>query len=76
MHATLTHVRWTEDLAVSGTLDWHRVSGAGAAVLSLETRAGLNGRVRASWPAGGPEARARLSGEIAGRPLAAEMPAP
>ncbi len=76
LRATLARVRWTEDLDVSGTLEVEPGGGAGEATLRFRDRGGLEGTLVASWPAGGPEARARLVGQSGGLALAAETAAP
>ena len=76
LRATLARVRWTEDLEVSGRLAVEPGGGAGEATLHFRDRGGLEGTLVASWPAGGPEARARLVGRVGGRALAVEAGAP
>ena len=76
VHAELDQVRWTADLAVSGTVDFRPGADDGEARLSFTGADGVAGELVASWPAGGPEARAHLTGAVAGRTLVAEMPAP
>ncbi len=76
VHADLVGVRWTEDLAVSGTIDFRPGADDGEARLTFTSVAGLSGELVARWPAGGPEARAHLEGRVAGRVLRAEVPAP
>ena len=76
LHAEFWQVRWTEDLEVSGTLEFRPGPDAGAAELRLRAAGGATGVVHAAWPAGGAEARAHLTGRIAGRALEAEVPAP
>ena len=75
LHARLLEVRWAQDLAVSGTLDWPAREGPAVAV--LEFAAGpLKGRVSARWTEGVPDAVAELEGVVGGRSLRARMPAP
>jgi len=76
VHADLVAVRWTTDLAVSGTIDFRPGADDGEAELTFTGRDGLTGELSARWPAGGAEARARLAGTVAGRVLRAEVPAP
>lgn len=76
VHATLRAVRWCEDLAVSGTVDFRPGGDDGEAHLSFRARDGRRGELRVSWPPGGPAARAQLVGQIDGRALRAEVPAP
>jgi pimeloyl-ACP methyl ester carboxylesterase len=76
VHARLDAVRWAEDLEVSGTIDFHPGADDGEAELTMRMRGRPAGELRARWPPGGPEARARLDGRIGGRELRAEAPAP
>ena len=72
---TLEKVRWTDDLAASGQIDWPGRSGVVHA--QLEVRSGvLTGRLELSWPQGLSDARASANGTLGGRLVAAEAPAP
>jgi pimeloyl-ACP methyl ester carboxylesterase len=73
---TLTDVRWTEDLAVSGTVDWPGRSGEARAQLQLAGPAGMAGTLAVSWPEGVADARARARGVLGGATVEAEAPAP
>jgi pimeloyl-ACP methyl ester carboxylesterase len=74
VHGTLDQVRWTEDLPVSGVIDWDRRSGDIRAELTL---AGVTqGKVSVSWNAKAAAARARIDGIVGGRPINAWMPSP
>jgi hypothetical protein len=74
---TLEGVRWTEDLAVSGTIDVAReASRAVHARLAIEGPAGLRGRLDVEWPDRAPDAQASIAGSISGRQVRARMPAP
>ncbi|MBV8497226.1 MAG: hypothetical protein JO361_10630, partial [Gammaproteobacteria bacterium] len=73
---TLRDVRWCEDLAVSGELDWPGRSGTVTARLALAAPAGPVGELEASWPEGVSHARATARGSFAGTMVAAEAPAP
>ena len=75
-HATLTNVRWTQDLAVSGTLDWPLRGGEARLALEFHTAGGPGGHVAAHWPEVGAEAVAELDGEVGGLALAARASAP
>ncbi len=73
-HATLSEIRWTNDLAVSGDARFDaREAGAQA---RLTVRDGATGTLRAAWSTVGSNAVAVLQGTIGGRVLHASMPAP
>jgi pimeloyl-ACP methyl ester carboxylesterase len=71
----LTEVRWTEDLAVSGRIDWPGRTGTVHAHLAVSSPSGP-GVLDLSWPEGVAHSRAQASGRLAGQPVAAEAPAP
>ena len=73
-HATLSGVRWTKDLAVSGTADFDARSANGHAHLTLSGAAA--GNLDAAWPTVGSTAAAQISGTVDGYHLEATMPAP
>jgi hypothetical protein len=75
-HATLNHVRWAEDLAVSGDVSWNQADGAINAVLRYEGGAGQAGNITATWNDHDMVAMATLSGKTSAHTLAATMPAP
>jgi len=68
---TLSRVRWTRDLAVTGTAVWDQRDGGIRAELTFS-----NGRVSAVWNDRETDAVASLRGRIGGRALRATMPAP
>jgi len=72
---TLHEVRWTADVSASGTIEWPGRTGVVHASLSLETPRG-SGTLQLSWPEGVSGARATVRGELGGRAVAAEAPAP
>jgi hypothetical protein len=73
----LHHVRWTEDLAVSGTIDKPADrAGTVRARLAVEGPSGLAGRLTIQWQEVGPEARAVVRGTIGGAAVVAQAPAP
>ena len=73
----LRSVRWTSDLAVSGTIDKPRdPAGALAAHLSIQGPGGMAGRIDARWRDDEPDAQAAIRGLIGARRLAAETAAP
>lgn len=67
-------VRWTEDLEVSGRVQWPGRSGTVRAALTLEGAA--HGALNAHWPEGSADARASLEGNLGEHRLRAEAPAP
>jgi hypothetical protein len=73
-NATLTAVRWTIDLAVSGIADVRARSAMAGAHLVLHGAA--TGEIDAAWPTAGSDAVATLRGNVNGRALRATMPAP
>jgi pimeloyl-ACP methyl ester carboxylesterase len=72
---TLEKVRWTDELATSGQIDWPGRSGVVHAQLELRAPE-LSGRLELSWPQGVSDARASATGTVGGRAIAAEAPAP
>lgn len=72
----LNQLRWTADLAASGTVDWNFVTGEIVARLSVENSNGVKGRLSMTWFDRQPQATATISGKIGGRKIAATMPAP
>jgi pimeloyl-ACP methyl ester carboxylesterase len=73
-HASLDGIRWTEDLAVSGTARFDARSGSARATLTLSEAA--RGTLGAVWPTAGTRAQAELQGTIDGYRVHAMMPAP
>jgi len=74
IHGTLDGLRWTEDLPVSGDIDWDRRTGDVRAELTL---AGADqGKVSVRWNARTVAPRARIDGAIGRQPVHAWMPAP
>jgi hypothetical protein len=72
---TLHEVRWTEDLAASGRIDWPGRSGVVQAELEVRSPE-ASGRLELSWPEGASAARASVRGTFGGKTIAAEAPAP
>jgi pimeloyl-ACP methyl ester carboxylesterase len=72
---TLHEVRWTEDLAVSGHIDWPGRTGRAHALLALKGLA-ASGTLEASWLEGQGAAQAQVRGTLNGSAVAAEAPAP
>jgi pimeloyl-ACP methyl ester carboxylesterase len=74
-HLTLKDVRWTEDVTVSGTIDWPGRTGEVHAQLAVSSAAG-NGALEASWPEGVSGPRATVRGTLGAHAVVAEAPAP
>ena len=74
-HLTLREVRWTEDLAVSGRIDWPGTRGTVRAELHVEAP-GASGSLELSWPEGVGDARAQARGTLEGKAIVAEALAP
>jgi pimeloyl-ACP methyl ester carboxylesterase len=72
----LRGVRWCEDLAVSGRIDWPGRSGSVHASLELAVPAGTDGKLEAGWAEGVSSARATVHGILDGKRVSAEAPAP
>jgi hypothetical protein len=72
----LQDLRWAEDLAVSGTVELPRRSGAAHAALRLAGAGQFSGTLEPEWPEGQPLARAQVRGRIGAQTVAAEAPAP
>jgi pimeloyl-ACP methyl ester carboxylesterase len=72
---TLEQVRWTEDVRVSGRVDWPGRRGVVHAELELEAPQGP-GTLEVSWPEGESGARATVRGRLAGGTVLAAAPAP
>jgi hypothetical protein len=71
----LKDVRWTEDVTVSGTIDWPGRTGEVHAQLAVSSAAG-NGALEASWPEGVSGPRATVRGTLGAHAVVAEAPAP
>ena len=68
---TLRGVRWTEDLAVSGRIEWRRDDGSVRATLRLQDAAGARGTLALHWQAGNSQTVAIARGRIGGRSVRA-----
>jgi pimeloyl-ACP methyl ester carboxylesterase len=73
---TLDAVRWTRDLAVSGSMVWNQISGVIRAELQFTTDDGTSGTLSAVWNDHQSQLPAQLTGTVAGRAVVASMPAP
>jgi pimeloyl-ACP methyl ester carboxylesterase len=74
-HYTLTGTRWSDDLAVSGHVDWDQHNGAIHAELTYTSK-GENAKLTADWNDRDHQGNAVLSGTVGGRTIHASMPAP
>jgi pimeloyl-ACP methyl ester carboxylesterase len=73
---TLAAVRWTDDLAVSGTIDLAADS-PGIVQAHLDLAAGtVRGHLEIRWDDAAPDAQADIQGRIGAAAVAAHMPAP
>jgi pimeloyl-ACP methyl ester carboxylesterase len=72
----LSGVRWSEDLAVSGTLSLAGRSGRASAVLQLTGAQALSGTLHVTWTEGAADARALMRGKLGGAVVSADMRAP
>jgi hypothetical protein len=75
--ATLDGIHWTDDVAVSGTLHWSFAGGTLTADLRIDGPGRADGtlRLRGGWLIHGSPRTITLSGRLAGRRVAATMPA-
>jgi hypothetical protein len=69
-------VRWTEDVAVSGQIDWPGRSGVTHALLEVQAPQGVKGSLELQWPEGPGGSQASARGTLASRALVAQAPAP
>ena len=72
----LRDVRWVRDVAVTGTLEWERPSGAIRATVILGGSGVPRSQLHVRWNAWRPMGRANVVGSIAGRPVRLWVPAP
>jgi pimeloyl-ACP methyl ester carboxylesterase len=72
----LDGVRWTKDLAVSGSAMWDQRDGSMRAILTFTDPDGDTGKVVARWNDRDHDAVATLTGRIGAHRLEATMPAP
>jgi hypothetical protein len=75
-HLTLREVRWTEDVVVSGDIEWPGRSGTVHANLELSAPENLHGKLELQWPEGVTRARATVRGTLGAHAVAAEAAAP
>ncbi|MFI4889668.1 MAG: alpha/beta fold hydrolase [Steroidobacterales bacterium] len=77
VRVALIQVRWTEDLAVSGSIDNPEArSGIVHALLQLATPDGLTGEITVEWSEGIANSMATIHGRVAGAVVAARTAAP
>lgn len=72
---TLSEIRWTEDVAVSGRIDSPGRTGVVRAEFELRVPTG-RGTLELEWPEGASGAHATARGSLSGKPVVAEAPAP
>jgi pimeloyl-ACP methyl ester carboxylesterase len=72
---TLKEARWTDDVGVSGGIDWPGRSGQVHANLTVQSPAGT-GTLAVAWPEGVSHARAKVQGRLGEDVVVAEAPAP
>ena len=71
----LHKVRWVRDVAVSGTMRWHRRSGLVTANVHVSGSGASPARLRLTWNDLEPLAEARAVGTVGGRQVAFHFPA-
>jgi pimeloyl-ACP methyl ester carboxylesterase len=72
---TLNELRWTEDVSVSGRIDWPGRTGTVRGSLKLASAAGA-GTLELEWPEGVTGALATVRGRLGGRTVIAQASAP
>jgi pimeloyl-ACP methyl ester carboxylesterase len=75
-HITLDEVRWTDDVAVSGTIDWPGRTGTVHGVLHIKAPQGSGGTLEVQWAEGIAQSRAAVTGKLGAENVVAEAPAP
>jgi hypothetical protein len=73
---TLDSLKWTPDLAVSGTLAWNQLTGAVQTNLQFTADNGSTGSVQATWNDHESAQPPELIGTVDGATLSGTMPAP
>jgi pimeloyl-ACP methyl ester carboxylesterase len=73
---TLTDLKWTEDVAVSGTVSWNQSSNIITANVTLTSKGAQAGALQIHWNDGDIDAMASVTGEIQGAALIARRIAP
>jgi hypothetical protein len=72
----LNNVRWTQDLAVSGSITWNQMSGVITAHVAVTQDKGPAGSLDIVWNDKETEAQAKITGVVAGSALIASRVAP
>ena len=75
-HITLDEVRWTDDVAVSGTLESTGRTGTVHGTLQVKAAHGSGGTLEIEWPEGVAQARATVHGRLGSEDVVADAPAP
>ncbi len=75
-HLSLHEVRWSEDVAVSGDIDWPGRTGEVHAAVTVAAPSGMHGKLELQWLEGVAGARASAHGVLGTAAVAAEAPAP
>jgi hypothetical protein len=73
---TLTELKWTDDVAVSGTVSWDQVSNLIKAQVTLKKASAQISTLQIRWNDGDIDAMASVRGEIEGATLSARRIAP
>ena len=68
-------LRWTDDVSVSGTMTWDRVTGRIVANVSVSGPGDESGAVHVGWNNSDTHATATVRGEIGARPVDLSLPA-
>jgi len=76
MRIALRELRWTEDLAVSGSIDWPGRGATAQAHVTLSGPEALRGTLVLEWAEGSEAARASVRGDLGGKAVRASAPAP
>ena len=72
----LTGLQWTQDVAVSGVVNWDQVHGTVEANLDAVQQAGVSGKLHMRWDALAANAVAELDGSLGGKAVVAHRIAP
>lgn len=72
----LDHVRWVQDVSVSGDMRWHRHSGKVEAQLQVKGSGAVPSRLHLPWNDSQPHARATARGLVGGRRMHLAFAAP
>ncbi len=75
-HYTLSGIRWTNDVEVTGWMDWNYGDGSVTANLSVTGPGTGSGSILATWDDRQPHAVASILGQLGGRAIRATMYAP